>query len=319
MRKNEFRFSSAAGAFVLAALLWGAVSERGARSQGTPTEPAATTALQLVNQGRQTFRFDTFGNEAFWGGMLKLHQVIEGAGLGGVGSGLSPLSAIALGLKVDVDALPSDLRDQLLNGKVNLNDPAATLALLNANAVVGITGFFSSSGTLQSVGIQCALCHSTVDASLPALCGSAIQPNAGTGCVGHRMDGWLNRDLNIGAIVARAPDLTPFVTLLHTTDSTVRTVLNAWGPGKFDAELVLDGKATNPEQDTDGKFTGANVTGATLIPPAFGLGGVNLHTWTGWGSVPHWNAFCRQPGHAWERQILGLAVEQPRTVSDRGS
>jgi len=79
--------------------------------------------------------------------------------------------------------------------------------------------------------------------------------------------------------------------LLNTSQSTVRTVLNSWGPGKFDAELLMDGKAFNPQQITDGVVTGTNVPGASLIPPAFGLGGVNLHTWIGWGSVPHWNAF----------------------------
>jgi hypothetical protein len=109
--------------------------------------------------------------------------------------------------------------------------------------------------------------------------------------VGHRLDGWPNRDLNVGAIIALAPDLSAVANLLSTTQMTVRTVLNTWGPGKFDAELFLDGKASNPQQVTDGSVTGTNVPGATLIPPAFGLGGVNLHTWTGWGSVPHWNAF----------------------------
>ncbi|HWK11808.1 MAG TPA: hypothetical protein VNR64_17235, partial [Vicinamibacterales bacterium] len=103
--------------------------------------------------------------------------------------------------------------------------------------------------------------------------------------------GWANRDLNVGAIVALAPNLQPFADLLGVSQDTVRTVLNSWGPGKFDAELILDGKAFNPSQVTDGVVTGTNVPGATLIPPAFGLGGVNLHTWTGWGSVPHWNAF----------------------------
>lgn len=116
-------------------------------------------------------------------------------------------------------------------------------------------------------------------------------PNPGTGCIGRRLDGWANRDLNVGAIVALAPNLAPFADLLGTNQSTVRTVLRSWGPGKFGAELTLDGKAFNPSQQTDGMVTGTNVTGATLIPAAFGLGGVNLHTWTGSGSVPHWNAF----------------------------
>src|SRR5262249_8484680 len=199
---------------------------------------------------------------------LQLHLAIEGAKLGGVGPGLSPKDALALGLKVDVDALPANLIQQLQHGKVNLNDPATTLALLQLNAVVGVTGFFNAKNTLNAVGIQCTLCHSTVDSSLA--------PG-----IGHRLDGWANRDLNVGAIVALAPNLQPLATLLGTNQATVRKVLLSWGPGKFDAELVLDGKAFRP----DGK------SAASLIPPAFGLAGVNLHTWVGWGSVTHWNAF----------------------------
>ena len=259
-------------------------------------DPTAANAVQLVAQGRDVFRFDTFGDEAFWGGTLQLHTAIEGAKAGGVGPGLSPKTALQLGLKVDADALPQDLLVKIQQGAVNLDDPAVTLTLLKLNAVVGVTGFFNSSGTLQSVGIQCAFCHSTVDNSLPALCANVITPNPGTGCVGRRLDGWANRDLNVGAIVALAPNLSVFVNLLQVTqpaitEADVRTVLNSWGPGKFDAELILDGKAFNSAQTTDGMITGSRVPGATLIPPAFGLGGVNLHTWTGWGSIPHWNAF----------------------------
>jgi len=257
----------------------------------TRKDPVVQNATQKVEQGEQIFRFDTFGDQAFWGDTLKLHQAIEGARLGGVGPGVSPKTALAVGLKVDVDALPSNLLQQILHGKVNLNDPAVTLALLQLNAVVGLTGFFNSSGTLSSVGIQCALCHSTVDNSAPALCFGQVTPNPGTGCIGHRLDGWPNRDLNVGGIVALAPDLSVIANLLSTDQATVRTVLNSWGPGKFDAELLMDGKAFNPQQVTDGMVTGTNVPGASLIPPAFGLAGVNLHTWIGWGSVPHWNAF----------------------------
>lgn len=258
--------------------------------------PTVDNAVRLVKQGRQIFRFDTFGDQAFWGDALKLHQAIEGSRLGGVGGGVSPKMALSVGLKVDVDALPNQLLQQLLRGRVNLNDAAVTVALLKLNAVVGLTGFFDSSGTLTSVGIQCALCHSTVDNSQPALCAGVIQTNPGTGCVGHRLDGWPNRDLNVGGIIALAPDLSSVVNLFanagqQINQATVRRVLNSWGPGKFDAELFLDGKAANPTQVTDGIVTGTNVPGATLIPPAFGLGGVNLHTWTGWGSIPHWNAF----------------------------
>ena len=222
----------------------------------------------LVEQGRQIFRFDTFGDEDYWGGMLGLHQAIEGAKLGGVGPGVSPATALAVGLKVDQDALPPALVQQIKAGKVNLNDPAVTLALLKLNAVVGLTGFFKPDGSLQSVGIQCAFCHSTVD--------NAFAPG-----IGHRLDGWANRDLNVGAIVGLSPNLQPVADELGVDVATVKTVLNSWGPGKFDAELVLDGKAFRP----DGK------SGSVLIPPAFGLAGVNLHTWTGWGSVPYWNAF----------------------------
>src|SRR5215813_7252334 len=253
--------------------------------------PVAQNAVNKVLQGEQTFRLDTFGDESFWGGTLKLHQAIEGAGLGGVGPGVSPKTALAVGLKVDIDALPRNLVEQISKGRINLNDPAVTLALLKLNAVVGVKGHFNSSGTLSSVGIQCALCHSTVDNSLPALCAGVVTPNPGTGCVGRRLDGWANRDLNVGAIVALAPDLSAFATLLGVSQDDVRTVLRSWGPGKFDAELILDGKAANPQQVSNGIVTRVNVPGATLIPPAFGLGGVNLHTWTGWGSVPHWNAF----------------------------
>jgi len=134
--------------------------------------------------------------------------------------------------------------------------------------VVGVTGFFKQNGSLASIGIQCALCHSTVDDSLA--------PG-----IGHRLDGWAARDLDVGSIVALAPNLKPIAELLGVDEATVRTVLGSWGPGKFDAELLLDGKAFQP----NGK------SAATLIPPAFGLAGVNLHTSTGWGSVTHWNGF----------------------------
>jgi hypothetical protein len=223
---------------------------------------------RLVSQGKQTFRFDTFGDQSFWGGTLHLNKTIEGAKHGGIGPGLSPKTALALGLKVDVNALPKSLQQAILAGKVNLDDPAVTLALLKLNAVVGVKGFFDSSGNLSSVGIECALCHSTVDNSLV--------PG-----IGHRLDGWANRDLNVGAIIGFAPNLQPIADLLHTDVATVHKVLNAWGPGKFDAELLLDGKGFQP----NGR------SAATLIPPAFGLAGINLHTWTGWGSIPYWNAF----------------------------
>jgi len=234
-------------------------------------------ALELVTEGRKTFRFDTFGDEEFWGGKLQLHRAIEGARLGGVGAGISPRLALKLGLKVDVEALPGAIVRALEARQVNLDDPATTLILLKANAVVGLKGFFTGN-RLDAVGITCALCHSTVD-------------NALTFGVGRRLDGWANRDLNVGQIVAAAPDLTPFNSLLGVDRSTLEAVLKSWGPGKFDAEIFLDGKAFNPQQVTDGVVTGTKVPGATLIPDAFGLAGFNQHTWTGaWGTVTYWNA-----------------------------
>jgi hypothetical protein len=188
--------------------------------------------VDMITEGRQIFRFDTFGDEAFWGGALRLHEAIEGAAFGGVGPGVSPRTALSLGLKVDGDALPKAVIGQIEAGKVNLDDPAVTLALLRLDAVVGVRGFFND-GSLRSVGITCALCHSTVDDS--------VAPG-----IGDRLDGWANRDLNVGAIVAAAPTLAPFATLLGVDEASVRTVLLSWGPGKFDAELILDGKAFRP-------------------------------------------------------------------------
>jgi len=225
-------------------------------------------ARDTVAQGRQIFRFDTFGSEAFFGDALQLHKAIAGAKNGGVGPGVSPKTALAVGLKVDADALPENLKGQIRAGKVNLDDPATTLALLKLNAVVGLTGKFDQSGRIQSLGTQCALCHSQVDDS--------FAPG-----IGKRLDGWANRDLNIGLILSLAPNLKPFTDLLGVDEATVKKVLTSWGPGRFDAILDKDGKAFRP----DGGQAG------TLIPPAFGLAGVNLHTWTGFGSVPYWNAY----------------------------
>src|SRR6516165_10055853 len=249
------------------------IQRASAQTQDKGASPTGFDAIiqnsseRMMKEGQQIFRFETFDDQTFWGDALRLHQAIEGAKFGGVGPGLSPRAALGVGLKVDVDALPASLIEQLMQGKVNLDDPAVTLALLKLNSVVGVTGFFNPDGSLKSAGIQCALCHSTVDNSL-------------TQGIGHRLDGWANRDLSVGDIVSLAPNLQPFADLLGVDQATVRKVLQSWGTGHFDAELALDGKAR-----PDGK------TSAVLIPPAFGLAGVNLHTWTGWGSVTYWNAF----------------------------
>ncbi|XXX76364.1 hypothetical protein WMF30_52825 [Sorangium sp. So ce134] len=221
--------------------------------------------LKLLQRGREIFRFDTFGDERFWGGKLRLHESI---------ANVTPAQALALGLKVDADALTSRLRGQIERGQVNLDDPAVTLRLLRLDAILGVTGFFDDRGKLISIGLQCAFCHSTVNDS--------VAPG-----IGARLDGWANRDLNVGAIVASAPTLQPLVDLLPrvpagVTEEVVRGVLLSWGPGKYDAELLLDGKAFRP----DGK------SAATMLPNAFDMAGVNEHTWTGnWGSVPYWNAY----------------------------
>ena len=235
----------------------------------------------MMDQGREVFRYDTFGSEAFFGNVLGLHQAIEGSKLGGVGDGVSPATALKVGLKVDMDALPPDVVKAVQAGQVNLNDPATTLVLLKLGAVVGVEGVFNDpndpSKGLMAIGVSCAICHSTVD--------DAFAPG-----IGHRLDGWANQDLNIGAILALSPNLQPVVDLLNKGESSdhqvnvaaVRSVLNSWGPGRFDAELFMDGKPFGPN----------NSNASTLIPDAFGLAGVNAHTWTGnWGTVTYWNAF----------------------------
>jgi mono/diheme cytochrome c family protein len=226
-------------------------------------DPVERTATALVREGREIFRFDTFGDEAFWTGVLRLHEPL---------SEVSPRTALEVGLKVDVDALPGDVVSDLRNGRVDLDDPAVTLALIEADAVLGVKGVVVG-GRLTSIGLTCAVCHSTVDDSLA--------PG-----VGRRLDGWANQDLNVGAIVSLSPNLQAIADLLSRGGTpvdveTVRQVLASWGPGKYDAELNLDAKGLRP----DGKAS------ATIIPPAFGLAGQNLHTWTGWGSVPYWNAY----------------------------
>ncbi len=271
-------YRSKVGAATAAALVlaWSAAFAHASRAQFPDDDhaheadkPVDDNVHRLIDEGRRVFRYETFGDEAFWGDTLQLHRAIEGARFGGVGPGVSPGTALAVGLKVDVDALPPQLVRALRAGQVDLNDPASTLALIQANAVVGITGHFDAGGALTSMGVQCALCHSTVD--------NAFAPG-----IGHRLDGWANRDLNVGAIVSLAPDLSAFTNLLGVDAATVRAVLHSWGPGKFDAELNLDGKAFRPDGGP----------AATLIPPAFGLGGVNLHTWGGgWGTITYWNAF----------------------------
>lgn len=220
----------------------------------------------LFEKGQAVFRFETFGDEVFWTNALQLHKAIADEKHGGIGKGMTPKQALDAGLKVDLAILPKFLRKKIEQGKF-LNDPWVTLQLIKINAVVGVVGKFDGDGNLKSIGLTCASCHSTVD-----------DPSG----IGKRLDGWPNRDLNVGAIISMAPDLTPISKLLNVDVPTVKKVLASWGPGKFDAELNLDGKAFRP----DGK------PAATLIPEAYGHAGHNLHTWTGgWGNVTYWNAY----------------------------
>jgi mono/diheme cytochrome c family protein len=203
-----------------------------------PTGPSP----EELAEGKEIFRFDTFGDETFWTDTLRLHEVIQTA--------VSPLTALSVGLKVDADALPPGT----LEG-ADLNDPATTIALLKLNAVVGLQGTVetvNAKDTLTRVGITCALCHSTVNNSVQA-------------GIGQRLDGWPNRDLDPGAIIALSPAVTP----------QQKAVYNSWGPGKYDARFNFDGQNDPP-----------------LIPPAYGLAGVNSVTFTGDGDSPaYWNRY----------------------------
>jgi len=256
-------------------------------------------AQSMFVEGKRIFRFDTFGDEVYWTDTLRLHQAIEGEKFGGVGGGVSPKTALSVGLKVDAEDIPSDVADAIKKGQVNLDDPATTLTLLKLNSVVGVKGTFNPDGSLRSIGLSCAVCHSTVDDS--------FAPG-----IGKRLDGWPNRDLNVGAIVSLSPGLSAISKLLGVNDATTKKVLASWGPGKFDAELNLDGKAFRP----DGK------PAATLIPPAYGMAGVNLHTWTGgWGTVTYWNAYVANlelngQGTFFDRRLMN-ASQYPVSAKNR--
>jgi cytochrome c2 len=198
---------------------------------------------QLATQGQQIFRYNTFGDEQFWTNTLQMNTVIE--------NGVSPQTALAVGLKVDADALPPSVVSGIQNGSIDLTSPATTVALLKLNAVVGVIGQVDSNNHLTSVGISCALCHSTVD-------------NSFAKGIGHRLDGYPNRDLNPGAIIALSPALT----------AAQKAVYNSWGPGRYDPRFNFDG-----------------INGPVMIPPAYGLAGVNLATYTGDGSIEYWNDY----------------------------
>jgi mono/diheme cytochrome c family protein len=224
---------------------------------------ASPASVADAAQGKQIFRFDTFGDETKWTDALRMHEVI---------ATVPPTTALAVGLKVDAEALPTTVVAGIQNGSISLTDPATTVALLKLGAVVGVKGTVENVGgkdTLTRVGITCALCHSTVDDSF-------------TKGVGKRLDGWPNRDLNVGAIVALSPAL----------DTTTQAVFNSWGPGKYDPRFNLDGK-NKP----------------AVIPPAYGLAGIDRITATGDGDqIEYWNryvAVTQMGGHG--------SFSEPRT------
>jgi cytochrome c2 len=201
--------------------------------------------------GRAIFRYDTFGDEQLWTDVLRMHEVI---------ATVPPATALAVGLKVDVDALPRQLLASLRAGQVDLTDPAVTVELLRLNAVVGVKGKVSGTGGLTSVGITCALCHSTVDDSF-------------TRGIGKRLDGWANRDLNVGAIVALSPAL----------DEATKAEFNTWGPGKYD-----------PRHHAFDGFNLISLNTPSLpivLPSIYGLQGVGFETFTGDGPISYWNSY----------------------------
>jgi len=201
-------------------------------------QPAKQTPAALVAEGRQVFRFDTFGDEKVWTDTLRLHEVVE--------KSVDPTTALKVGLKVDADVLPTGILDT-----VDLKSPATTVALLKLNAVVGLKATVDANNHITRLGVTCALCHSTVDNSVMA-------------GIGHRKDGWPNRDLNVGAIIALSPALT----------ADKKAVYSSWGPGKYDPRFNQDGKST-----------------PLVLPPAYGLAQVKNETYTAEGPISYWNAY----------------------------
>ncbi len=225
--------------------------------------------------GREIFRFDTFGDEQLWTDVLHLHEAVQA---------ISPATALSVGLKVDVDALPQAIVDKLLDKEVDLNDPAVTLALLKLNAVVGVMGKVDGSGHLTSIGITCALCHSNVDDSFMK-------------GIGKRLDGWANHDLNVGVIAGLAPGLAAF-----------KTEFSTWGPGKYD-----------PRHHA---FDGVNLfelhpgmkSVPVVMPAIYGLKGVGFETYTADGPISYWNSYVgvsQMGGHgSFNDARIGLFINQ---------
>ena len=234
---------------------------------GTVVDGPDAAQAALVAQGRDIFRYDTFGDEAQWTDALGLHEVIAAA--------VDPVTALAVGLKVDAEALPAAVVAGIQDGSVDLKDPATTVALLKLHAVVGVRGTVETVNgvdKLVRVGVTCALCHSTVD-------------NSFAKGIGKRLDGWPNRDLNPGAIIALSP----------AVDAATKAALNSWGPGKFDPRHNIDG-----------------LSKPVVIPPAYGLAGIHRITFTGDGEdIAYWNRYVAVA----EMGGLGAVSEQRLNLS----
>jgi mono/diheme cytochrome c family protein len=181
---------------------WVVVSCGGAGTSSGPSQG-------VINNGRQIFRFETFGDETFWTDTLRIHEVVQT---------VPPTTALAVGLKVDADTLPPAVLQAIQAGQVDLNDPATTVTLLKLGAVVGLRATVDSNNQITRLGTTCALCHSTVDDRIAK-------------GIGSRLDGWPNLELNPGAIIALSPALTP----------AQQTIYNSWGPGRFDPRINFDG------------------------------------------------------------------------------
>lgn len=213
-------------------------------SEVLPTE--GRVAPQARNNGQQIFRHETFGNEKFWTDTARMHEVVQSA--------VSPNTALKVGLKVDADAIPAEVAQAIKAGQVDLNSPATTVTLLKLNAVVGLRGTVWTVGgkdTLVRLGITCALCHSTVN--------NSFAPG-----IGQRQDGWPNRDLNVGGIIALSPAI----------PADKKAIYNSWGPGKYDPRFSIDGQNT-----------------PLVLPPAYGLARVRNETYTAEGPISYWNAY----------------------------
>jgi hypothetical protein len=224
--------------------------------------------------GQATFRFDTFGDEQLWTNVLRMHEPI---------ATVTPATALAVGIKADVEALPPSIITALRVGQVDLTDPAVTTELLRLDAVVGVKGKVNETGQLTSVGVTCALCHSTVD-------------NSFARGIGKRLDGWANRDLNVGAILALSPAL----------PDALKAEFRTWGPGRYDPRHhAFDGANLIPLN---------NPSLPIVIPSIYGLKGVGFETFTGDGPVSYWNSYVgvdQMGGHgSFSDPRLGISITQ---------